>query len=718
MASVEGRYAVNATNPAAAPTQPTEAHLRDYWNLVWKGRWTVLGIFLAVFGFIAAWTYLQTPIFRAVATVEIQPQARRLGPGQDVSGLGVSSYGWFAEERYQNTQIEIVRSRDVMGLAFTRLGLGDDERFRSSADPVAAFMGHIRVEPRRETALIEISTQGPDPEEAALWANAVAEAYEKRNFDRAKDNVQGSVDQIRAMLDPLRENLATAEEVKFEILEEEGILSPEKQQEVVKQRLTRLNAEYDDFQTKAVRLRSTLDKAQEILTSGGDASSLPDIAADAQVSDLRGQRIKLERDLDTARVTLRPGHPEFQALENNVEKLDRRIREQVSLVLSRLQNEYDLAARNASRLRAQIREAEDFADRVDRATSRFDVAKTDVQSKRLLFDAVTKTLNEISVATDLLSNNVRIIDPAVAPVRPIKPSKRLNLFLGAVMGLFLGVGAVFFLDYLDNTLHSPEDVERHAGINTLSVVPKYSLGETLPRAVREAYQTLRTGLIFSSHNRERKIVLVTSTTPQEGKSSTVANLARTLAGAGDRVLVLDCDLRRPTQHVHLKLAREQGLTTYLAGDKAVTDWEAFVQVVGPDSLHAIPCGPIPPNPPELLGGERFESLLREAANRYDWILIDSPPAISLADASVLCRLAQMTVVVIRHNKTDRGVVARSVQQLRQIGAEIAGAVLNSVDVSQAGKGDYYYAGYYYYADEERGQKSRKEKVAATVEPSA
>ncbi len=709
---------MNATNPNAIPANSEDTHLREYWNLVWKGRFTVLGIFVAVFGLVAAWTFLQTPIYRAVATVEIQPQARRLAPGQDVSGIGVSSYGWFAEERYQNTQLEIVRSRDVAKAAFDRLGLANDERFKNSPDPIAALIGRIRVEPRRETGLIEISMEGPDPEEAAAWANAVARAYVDRNLERAERNVRESVALITEMLTPLRKQLEAAEDRKFEVLRDSQIVSPQNQQEVIKQRLTKLNAEYTDVQTKVLRLRSTIEKGQEILAGGGDASSLPEIAEDPQVAEIRALRAQAERDLEAARVTLRPGHPDFLALQSNVTKLDRRLREQVSLVLGKLENEYDLAVRNANDLQAQIRAAERYANEVDLATSRFAVVQSEAQSQKQMYDAVTKTLNEINVAVQLLSNNVSILDPAIPPVTPIKPSKRLNLFLGAVVGLFLGIGAVFFLDYLDNTLHSPEDVERYAGLNTLAVVPKYVPGEPLSRAAREAYQTLRTGLIFSSHNRQRKIVLVTSTAPQEGKSSTAAHLARTLAGAGDRVLVIDCDLRRPTQHVHLKIDRDPGLTTFLAGDRTVTDWRPFVREVGPDRLHAIPCGPIPPNPPELLGGERFSALLAEASREYDWIVIDSPPAISLTDAAVLSRLAHMTVIVIRHNHTDRAIVRRSVQQLRQVGAEVAGAVLNSVDVDRGGKGDYYYAGYYYYADEEGQGKRRRDKAAAGVGPAA
>jgi len=187
------------------------------------------------------------------------------------------------------------------------------------------------------------------------------------------------------------------------------------------------------------------------------------------------------------------------------------------------------------------------------------------------------------------------------------------------------------------------------------------------------------------------VVLITSTAPQEGKSSTVASLARALAGAGERVLVIDCDLRRPTQHVHLKIERDRGLTNYLVAP-AREGWSPFVKTVGPVNLHAMTCGPIPPNPPDLLGSDRFAGLLQEVREAYDWILLDSPPSASLSDAVLLSSMADMVVVVVRHNATDRAQVLRSVSRLRNVNAALVGVILNNVD-SRKSKDDYY-AGYY------------------------
>jgi capsular exopolysaccharide synthesis family protein len=376
--------------------------------------------------------------------------------------------------------------------------------------------------------------------------------------------------------------------------------------------------------------------------------------------------------------------------------------------LEKVRNDLALAVQNQSYLSSEIRKSEQDSYRVGLANSQYGVVKTDAETRKQIFDVITKTMNEISVGADLLSNNVAVLDHAPMPLRPIRPSKRLNLFLGSVMGFFLGLGVVFFLDYLDNTFRSPEDIEKFLGLSVLAVVPKVREAGADSHAVRESYQTLRTSVIFCSRNRERRLVLVTSTAPQEGKSSTIVSLAKTLAGAGDRVVLLDCDLRRPTLHQRLGIERDPGITNYLAGRLDSSDWKPFLRTVGVANLHALPCGPIPPSPPELFGTDRFRNLLRDLKNEYDWVLIDSPPITSLSDSTLLASIADMVILVVKHNATDRDLVSRSVQQLRNVNDTVAGVVLNNVDIDKAYQKDYYYAGYYYYGAE---QKKKRRKVA-------
>jgi len=702
---------VDATTGAAR-----EIHLREHWRVVWQRRWAVATIFLLVVGAVALYSFMAPPVYEATATVEVQPQARRVAPGQDVSGIGAGSYGWFAEEKYQNTQVEIIRSRSVAGPAFEALGLKDDPRFAKAKDPVSLLRSMIRVVPRRETGLIEISVRSGNPDDAARWVNAFATIFVARNLQRAKDNAAQALQSITDLMKPLKDRLTDVEEKRFDVLRETESYSPETQQEIVRQRLTKLNEGLNATQLDVARLDSLLAKIQQILDGQGDPMSIPELAKDDVLQKLGAEKVGLERDFEAVKVTYRPGAPAYREAESRLEKLKQRIRDQVAVHLGGIRNEYELAVSNEKNLRSEIQLAQKEAFRAGRVTSKYDVARTDAATTKAMYDVIAKTLNEVSVNAQLVANNIAVLDQAIPPIRPVSPNKRLNLVLGVLMGVFLGIATAFFLDYLDNTFHVPEDIERDLQLNTLAIVPKFDREQASSAALKEAYQTLRTALIFLSKNRERKVVLLTSTAPQEGKSSTTAQLGRALASAGDKVLLVDCDLRRPTQHIHLGLTRDNGLTDFLAAPQPFMNWRAYLKTVGSENLQVLTCGPIPPNPPELLGTERFKRFLAEAREAYDWVLLDSPPAASLADAPLLGGLADVVLLVIRHNHTDRDLVRRTLQQLRRVGANVAGVILNNVDLERAYGKEYAYTGYYYAEggkDTRRGKRKTPAKGVGT-----
>ncbi len=704
--------ATGLMRPEIAEVSPRETHLRDYWKIVWQGRWTVGVVFLAVTGATLAWTLLQTPIYRATATVEIQAQARRVAPGQEASGLGAAGYGFFAEEKYQNTQMEVIKSRAVAQRAFETLSLGGDPRFKGLDDPIGAFIRLINVEPRRDTGLIEISIEGSDRDEVTRWVNAIADTYVERNLETAKENARRAVNQIEKMMTPLREGVLKAETQRYEFLGQIETYSPENQQQIITAKLQKLNADLTETQTKVAKLGSLLAKIQEVKDSDGNPMMIPELAQDAVLQDMNKERARWEQELDKARVTMRPGNPAYQETESQLKRVTTRMRDQMSTKKGQMQSEYELAQRNEQTLQAEIRSAEQTAYKLGLTTSKFSLFNTDAETKKELFDVINKTMQQVALGAELLANNVSLLDHAVPPLSPVSPKKRLNLFMGAMLGLLLGLGAAFFMDYLDNTFRSPEDIEQYLGMTTLAIVPKWVDEEAGSHSAKEAFQSLRTSLIFSSKNRERKVVLVTSCAPQEGKSSTVAQLSLALAGPGDRVLVLDCDLRRPTLHLHFQVARDAGLTEYLAAPRGVEDWTPYVKRTAVPNLDVVTCGPIPPNAPELLGSDRFRRLLVDLRGQYDWVVIDSPPVMSLADAVILAAQADMVALIIRHNRTDRERVARGFQQLRNVGANVVGAILNNVDVRRGYQKDYYYAGYYYYTSREDGGGERRKKSAS------
>jgi succinoglycan biosynthesis transport protein ExoP len=289
----------------------------------------------------------------------------------------------------------------------------------------------------------------------------------------------------------------------------------------------------------------------------------------------------------------------------------------------------------------------------------------------------------------------------------------LNLAVGILLGLLLSVGTVFFLDYMDNTIRTSEDVERFLQMNLLAIIPRQEEGTE--GAVREAYQTLRTSLLFSRKNRRANVLLFTSAGPQEGKSCTTVNVSRTLAASGERVIILDCDLRRPTIHQRLNIGRDRGITNYILSSDG-DDWRNYLKTTDLANLQAITCGPIPPNPADVFGHERFLSLLKELRQEYDWVFIDSPPVVSLADSTILASLSDSVAFVIKHNLNDKDLIKRCVTNVRRVNGNVIGAVLNNVDLERSHYKDYYYVGYYYYGEPgtKKGRKRKGQTELAAV----
>lgn len=689
------------------PTPQREAHLRDYWKVLWQGRWTLLAVFVVVLGATALWTFLQTPVYEATATLEIQPKTRSVMSTRDVSGMGSAGFSWVAAEKYQNTQIEIIRSRDVASRVVDTLDLTSHPSFAEATDPVDALRRRVRVVPRRDTELLEVSIAGADPNEVTQLVNAISHAYVDRNYEKAKHNIEQSVAAVSQQLDGLNEGLERAEKDRITVLERTRIYDRENQETILREKLKMFNDKLIDARIEAKALESLLGQVASIRGEGGDLLSLPDFSEDAQLKELISTRTKTEQELEKAKVRLRTEHPQYDELRRQLRDIDRKVEQRVNLIVSGLERQVSEAQTREALLETEKANTERESIAIARASADYDGVAIRRDTMRQIRDSLLTTMQEIQLSAELLNNNVDIIDEAQTPRFPVKPRRRLNLVIGSMLGLFLGCAAVFFLDYLDNTIRTPEDIEKFLGLSVLGVVPKMGDEGVAKRAVREAYNSLRTSIIFSSKNRQHRVILITSTGPREGKSSTIANLGRTLAAAGDRVVILDCDLRKPRQHEHHGLQREPGLTNYLAAPADDHDWGRFLQR-SDNNLDLLTCGPIPPSPPELLGSERFIELLRSLRERYDWVLIDSPPAANLADPSLLASMAEMVVMVVRHNSTDRDHVVKTYQQLRTVSANVVGVVLNNVDLGRTYHKDYYYAGYYYQEEEtEGGRKSKR-----------
>ena len=686
-------------------------HLRDYWRLLWSHRWTAGAIFLGVVLTAGVWTFLQQPIYRATATVEALSQARRVMSGPDVSGLGASGFGWSAEERFYATQVEIITSRDMARRVIKRLALHDDPEWTGVADLPLALSKLVSATLRKDTGIIEVSVTGPDPRKAVDLANAFAQEYVQRNIDLGSAAVAQVVADLQKQIEPIRHEIELAEKLRYGIAEEQQLFAPENEKEIYGETLKTFQNELTEVQIGLTEAVGVITALEDIRRSGGDPLTIRQIGENPGVRTLVEQQNILAKDVEGLRVKYRPGASELKETESQLARVREDLAKQIVSIEGQFRAEVLLNTAKAKRLEEQLARVKEESLKTGKKTSAYDIAKTDVETRRKVYDSLLQSVNQISLQASVLNNNLTVLDAAIVPTAPIAPRTRLNLAIGAMIGMMLGIGSAFFLDYLDNTIKSSDDIEQILRLNLLSVIPRYR--ETTGHAVREAYQTLRTSVLFSSKARQNRILLVTSAGPREGKTSTIVNLARTIANAGERVLLMDCDLRRPKIHEDLGLDRDHGLTNYLAGLEAGS-YRDFLKPTNVTTLFALTCGPIPPNPPELFGLERFRELLAALKRDFDWVLIDSPPVVALTDAVILASMADMVAFVVKHNENDRDMIRRCVGNIRNVNPNVIGAVLNNVDIERGGA-DYYYTGYYYYTSEaEETRKRRHRKDAPRV----
>ncbi len=673
-------------NRAAVPAVASDIHLREYWKVVWHGRWTVVGCFLLVVGVTAVWSFLQTPIYRAAATVEVQPQANRIAAGRDVSGLGVAGYGWFAEEKYHNTQVEILTSRDVAKRVFDQLGLATHPEFEGLPDAVGAFRSRISAVPRRETGIIEISMTGPNPDEVMVWVDAVANAYVQRNIELADRNVARAMETIKAQLEKYRTDVSVSDAARFDALSGDSTaFASEDQVEIIKSRLRDYNAELNKKEIELSQTGQTLQRIRELEHGDSDVASIPELAEDAALRDLYQERVRLDLEMERAKVELRPGHQQYQRAENELAKVRQRIQERVATILDSVQQRHDITLQHVEYLHREIRAAEQESVDIARGKSKYDLKKTEADAKQQVFDMIQTTIDEVwprgppDVEQRLGARRTRR-----APLYPIKPKRKLNVLLGGLFGLCLGVGAVFFLDYLDNTIRTPEDVER---------LPRTVRARRDPEdaARRAGGARGQGGLSVAAHERDLL----------EQEPPAARDPAHEHGTAGGQVVdhgqpgpharrgrrSRDHRRRRPAppDPAHDPWQGARPRPDELPGGTARRrapglGWSSYVRMGDPPNLHLLACGPIPPSPPELLGSDRFVELVAALRESYDWVLLDSPPAATLADATQLASVADMVILVVRQHHTDRDLVGKTLQRLRAVNPNVVGGVLNNVDI--------------------------------------
>jgi capsular exopolysaccharide synthesis family protein len=670
---------------------------------LWRARSLVAAAALvgALLGLFVA--FLRTPEYRAAVMLQIDPPTPTFMSVTDAL-MGAGAYWQNAD--FYNTQFKVLRSKGLGEKVVKHLKLDDQPPFKDNPEAGSIFMAYVGVEPYPESRLVTITVTHPDPKEAALWVNALGDVYIESSIESRVETAKRAYEWLQERLADTQESMREAQNKLFKSYEGQDLFVPEGSVSAVSTSIARLNEDYIAARTRRITIEAAVQQAKDMRARGETLESIPQVASDAVVLGLNGQIASLTVDLSRLLEKFKPAHPEVQKVEAQIVEVRKARAARGEAILGGLQAEYAQLLKRETELKAAIDGQKSLAASQSRKGSELDALKKEAESSKSLYEVLLQKLNESDIAASIRSNNVSVVERASPPRTPVRPEKRKIALVGLVLGLALGVGLVLARDYLDNTLRDPEEVERYLHLDLLAAVPRYESDNA--HLVTEAYQNLRTTLLFSRKADDGQVILITGSAPQEGKTTTLVNMAKLLAGAGEKTVVLDCDLRRAQLHHRLDLEREPGLTDHFTRHVPVTD---LLKPTDVPNLFVLTAGPLPPNPPALLARRAVQDLFADLKARFEWILVDSPPLASVTDALLLARYADSVVMVVQHNKVDKKVVKRSVAALRKVTPNVLGVVLNQVDVKHKG---YYY--YYYQHDGGMGKGGPKPEVAAETRP--
>jgi capsular exopolysaccharide synthesis family protein len=708
--------------------------LAAYWRLALKYRFLIIGCFLSALVVGATITLLMTPIYTARATVQIDREAARVFNTDDVTPTENMAAGL----EFFETQYGLLRSRSLAERVIESLGLASSnealeamgveapeaggtaatQTSRRREAALEALEENLSVSPVRGSRLVAVGYDNPNPVVAARIANGFAENFIQSNLDRKFDSSSYARAFLEERIAQTKERLEAAERQLVAYAENqqiinvgepsEGAASGGATESLTSNNLVALNS-------ALARTRAERVAAEERWRSASSSNvmTLTEVLQNPTIQRLTEQRAVLNAEYQQKLSVYQPDYPEMVRLRAQIEEADGQIQTIAANIRSSIRSQYEIAANQERSLQAQVNGLTgDVLDLRDRSIQ-YNILQRELDTTRTLYEGLLQRYKEVGVTAGVAANNISIVDLATPPPEPSKPDMLLNILLAALLGLGLGVLAALVLEALDETLASPDDIEKKLGVPVLGVIPLLDKGETTKDALgdvrsgfSEAYYSLRTALQFSTPNGAPSSLLVASARPAEGKSTTAYAVALNLARVGKRVLLVDGDLRNPSMHRVVGVENERGMSNLLSGS---VDLAAVVQPTGHENLFFIPCGPLPPNPAELWGGDRLHQFLAESRNNFDHVIVDGPPVLGFADSPLLAAAVNGVLFVLESRGTRRGQARGALRRLQVGRAHLLGAVLTKFSAKATSYGGYDYAYDYHYGAEPQDKTGKKGK---------
>jgi capsular exopolysaccharide synthesis family protein len=700
--------------------------LAAWGSLVWARRWVVLAVVAVFVAMAGVYSALQTPTFLAKVSIQIDRDSQSV---IDVEGFN-NVRGNDAE--FYQTQYELLRSRALAYRVVSDLNLATDESIallrkpRSAVDVVRDFVGgltsggaapatddanasaqaktavnllleRIAIAPVRNSRIVTLSFENEHPEVAQRVANGFAEAFVRLNLDRRYQAASYARSFLEEKLAQIKTKLEESETALVAYAQQQKLLDTEPGQPIASANLQTLNEKLITARSERLAAEAAWNDSREY---GG--LSLPLAQESRTIQSLREEQAKLQAEYDQKLGTLKPAYPEMIELRRKIDQTGAQIAAEVNSVRESLKLRFEVAKSVETKLEAELQaESARIFDQRTR-NIQYTILQREVDTNRALYDGLLQRYKEIGAAGGVELNNVAVIDQAELPASRYTPNHTVNLLIGLILGLTVAIAGILAREQLDESVKSIEMLEKQIGFVPLGLVPLFDRGQSNANlsktisdgrtALAEAMRSIRTALQFSTQAGLPKVLLLTSARPGEGKSTLTWALAVNLSMLNLRVLLIDCDLRKPSQHLMRGMANSAGTSNLLVGNARLQD---VIHPAGDGSIDLITAGPMPPNPAELLVGPRLRTVLDEASSLYDIVILDGPPVLNLADAPILARQAEATLLVVKAGDTPARAVADAKRRLERVNANLIGAVLNQFDLRNAAKTYGYGYGYGY-----------------------
>ncbi len=738
-----------------------EIDLIQYWGMIIKRKWVILTFTGMLVFFTGIFSFLATPIYKSTVTLLIEEESSKMLSIDEAFGFQSSV---IQDLRFFNTQLKLLKSKSLAERVAKRMNLLARKELSSGnsgksltglikdfatlkwlksrkadegrelkpvprADAYSSIAESIRykieVRPLRDTKLVEVSYSSPDPILAADLINTLAEEFIDFSIEKRFETTQQASNFLNEQISNLQEELVAKQKELQRYGQEKEIFFLSDAESTAVNKFASLNAAYTQAQINRINAEATYRELRDL-----DVESLPQFVNNPVIQQFKTEYSRMKNDYEEKSKIFKPDYPEMIQLRAKLESMKEELKNEIRKAVEAAETEYRSALNREQSLLRLLEQQRSDVVRMDSNAILYNSLKIEVENMRRLLNSLVERRNETLVSARLegfKTSNITIIDRAEVPKKPVSPKKKLNLILAFLIGLFGGVGLCFVLEYLDNTIKGPEDVEKLVGLPSLGIIPYlpsdeegerktgskhygYSYGEKSEKkdeavevkrielvnhlypnlSISEDYKTVRTSILLSHADNPPKTLLFTSSLPREGKTVTVVNMAVSFSQLDEKVLVVDADLRKPRLHRIFKARNTGGLSSYLTGKLSLKD---IILKTSIPNIWLLPSGPIPPNPAELLNSKKMKEMLEEIKKGYDIILIDTPPVLAVIDTLIVSNLVDCIVFIIKAGKTTKKPFRNSIEELRRAKSKIIGVVFNELKVK---KGDYYFMNYYRY----------------------